>query len=409
MAGSASGRVGSGQGLAIEGTVIDTKHNPIVGAEVSLLEIPGTALTSSTGEYRLSVPSSGHFSLRVRRIGYVARILEVSVSDPLTRLKPLILEDSPVRISDLTTEGRIPRPKFNLRFSAYVSGMLYHDVYRTWDTHGASLSPNGFAIVTYLSSASAPVFYSWYQSMNPRLVSGSVGPVGCPGPEDVPLSTAWIGWTDTVRMILRNGTTWKRRQNSLQRGPCLGGSIQGVDTVLSAGPMLGGWLFAASRPDSGFQLLYQSAIGHIVWETSLPAFLSERSKLEKSFITETSTGATLSEASWPFRWVKMGPGGKGALASSPTSLPELGDSLRYSGWTALAVLDIGGGFVQSLISPQARERLIVVYDLLGKPLYATGAAGAPALLAVDSERRRLIGIRYSSAGKGRGEIIEYEY
>lgn len=65
--------------------------------------------------------------------------------------------------------------------------------------------------------------------------------------------------------------------------------------------------------------------------------------------------------------------------------------------------------MQTLTNPGAGQRRIILYDLLGRPISVSQLADAPGFVASDPYRRKLIGLRYSSAGRGRAEIVEYDY
>jgi hypothetical protein len=118
-------------------------------------------------------------------------------------------------------------------------------------------------------------------------------------------------------------------------------------------------------------------------------------------------GATIASETWPFEWAELNASGGLRVKVRPFATTE--DSISFSHWIALPVLPIENGFVQTLTGPGAAERRIVLYDVLGRVISVSQTAGAPGFIASDPSRRKLIGLRFSSAGKNRAEVVEYVY
>jgi hypothetical protein len=170
--------------------------------------------------------------------------------------------------------------------------------------------------------------------------------------------------------------------------------------------MLGGWLVAGFDSAGTAHLTLYSATGERLWDTTPPPFLNSRQALERAHMAGTTLGATIASASWPFEWAEVDASGGLRIRARPFAAS---DSIQYAKWTALPVLPITNGFVQTLTNPGAGQRRIVLYDLPGRPISVSQLAGAPGFVASDPHRRKLIGLRYSSAGRGRAEIVEYDY
>ncbi len=397
--------------VTIEGLVTDTAGAPVPQAEVTLVEVGASTMTTPDGRFRLMVASKGTYALRVRRVGFIARVIQVVASSPSVALKPIVLRAAPVVLEGLTVEGRVPRPAFALRVGTYINRMSHHDAsYYVWDTHGAALSPNAFAVVNLASEGGSLILLTWFQSLSASWHQFSAGAIGCPNPNDVPLASAWVGWTDTVRMLYPNGRIWKRRANVGLVSPCLlSGSVEGIESPINAGATLDGWLVVGKLADKKYGISLHKADGRAVWTRPLPTIFDDSTILKDVHVSRSRDGAIVASPRWPFPWVRVDTAGIISSSTTPTTLMELQDSAKYSKWQALSVLEIGSGYVQSLISPRGVDRMILLYDAVARTFAATRQSGAPALLASDIERRTVIAIRFSAAGRGRGEIVEYEY
>jgi hypothetical protein len=404
---------GPSQGIpsVVEGSTVDSTGAPIPEVEVTVIALGLSVRTSQQGTFRLSIPSAGTYAVRFRRIGYRAQVIEVVATRPVVALRPIVLRAVPEQLVELAVEGRLPPPTFYLRASFPVSGKIQSGPrYQTWETRGAALSPNALLAIRHLAPGGAFLrLHGWYDSPNKSTSWYMIGVGGCPDKFDLPLAAAWHGLSDTLLLLDRSGAVWGKRVHHLDtQGTCHRKTIIGVGrAIMNGGPMLGGWLVAGFDSAGTAHLTLYSATGEAIWDTKPPPFLDSRQALKGAHIAGTTVGATIASDTWPFDWAELNASGGLRIRARP--FRTLTDSIQYARWTALPVLPITNGFVQTLTNPGAGQRRIVLYDLLGKPISVSQSAGAPGFVASDLSRRKLIGLRYSSAGRGRSEIVEYDY
>lgn len=395
----------------IEGSTVDSGGAPIPDVEVTVVALGLSVRTSPQGTFRLTIPSAGTYAVRFRRIGYRAQVIEVAATRPVVALPPIVLGAVPEQLAELAVEGRLLSPTFYLRASFQISGKFQSGPrYQSWETRGAALSPNALLAIRHLAPGGAFLrLHGWYDSPNKSTSWYMIGVGGCPDAFDLPLAAAWRGLSDTLLLLDRSGAVWGKRVHHLDsHGTCHRKTTVGAGRVLvNGGPMLGGWLVAVLDSAGRARLMLHSATGETIWDTTPPPFLNSRQALERAHVASTTLGATIASDVWPFEWAEVNASGGLRIRARP--FQALTDSIRYARWTALPVLPITNGFVQTLTNPGAGQRRIVVYDLLGRPISVSQSAGAPGFVASDPYRRKLIGLRYSSAGRGRAEIVEYDY
>ena len=398
----------------IEGSTVDSAGAPVPDVEVAVVALGLSVRTNQQGAFRLTIPSAGTYAVRFRRIGYRALVIEVAATRPVVFLPPIVLSVVPEQLAELAVEGKLPLPTFYLRESFHVGSKNQSGPkYQTWETQGAALSPNALLAIRHVAPGGAFLrLHGWYDPPNKGPRSWSmymIGIGGCPELFDLPLAAAWQGWSDTLLLLDHSGEVWARRVAPLERdGGCHRKTTVGAGrTIVNGGPMLGGWLVAGFDSAGTARLTLYSATGQFIWDTTPPPFLNSRQALERAHLAGTPLGATIASAAWPFEWAEVNASGELRIRARP--FPASADSIQYTKWTALSVLPITNGFVQTLINPGAGRRRIVLYDLLGRPISVSQLAGAPGFVASDPYRRKLIGLRYSSAGRGRAEIVEYDY
>ena len=235
------------------------------------------------------------------------------------------------------------------------------------------------------------------------------GSVGCPTQATVPIAATWVG-SEAILMVDETGRTWKRwfGPRGLP-GDCIrSGALTGAPTVLNAAASDGGWL--AAVPDSAGvgRLVRYGADGLVAWAVPGPQFVSDTARIRRAHLTSVAGGVVVADSQWPFTWVLFGAEGTASVVAAPTDLGSLVAARDLETWSALGVVDLGEGYAQTLAGPGARQRVIVLYTLSGRPVSATSIGGAPILLASDTQGRRVLGIRISR-GSGRGELVEYSY
>ncbi|HEY9383686.1 MAG TPA: carboxypeptidase-like regulatory domain-containing protein [Gemmatimonadales bacterium] len=402
------------QGIAfvVQGITTDSTGAPIPDVEVSVLALGVRVHTNQRGAFRLSLTAAGTYVVRLRRIGYRTTEIEVAATRPLVSLRPIVLHAVAEQLPDIAVEAELPTPTFYLRARSQVSARFFPfgPRYERWDPQGAALSGAAFLAVHHLPPGGSYLrLVGWYDSPSGKTSWHMVGLGGCPTADDLPVATAWSGLSDFLLLLDRSGTVWTQRiQDRNELGVCHRElSLGSSRTLLSAGPMFGGWVVATQDSGSSVHLTLYSSVGETLWDTIPPPFLRSRRALQRAHFTGTDLGATIASDSWPFEWTEVNASGGLRFTARPFTSPA--DSIRYAGWTAFPVLPIPNGFVQSLASPGALEGRIVLYNILGKRISVSQLAGAPAFVASDPPRRRLVGFRFSSAGRSRAEIVEYEY
>ena len=400
-----------GTSAVVEGSTVDSSGAPVPDVEVAIIALGLSLRTSRQGTFRLTIPSAGTYAVRFRRIGYRALVIQVAATRPLVSLPPIVLRTVPEQLPELAVEGKLPSPAFYLRASFHVSAKFQSGPkYQTWETRGAALSPNALLAIRHVAPVGAFLgLYGWYDRPTTRTSWYMIGTGGCPHLLDLPLAAAWQGWSDTLLLLNQSGVVWARRIPHLDAfGPCHQKTTLGVGrAIVNGAPMLGGWLVAGFDSAGRARLTLYSTTGQIIWDTTPPPFLDSRQVLERAHMAGTNLGATIASDSWPFEWAEVNSSGGLRIRARP--FVSSTDSVQYARWTALPVLPIVNGFVQTLTNPGAGQRRIVLYDLLGRPVSVSRSAGAPGFVASDLYRRKLIGLRYSSAGRGRAEIVEYDY
>ncbi len=152
----------------VQGSTIDSAGAPVPDVEVSVVALGVSVRTNERGAFRLSVSPAGTYALRLRRIGYQALVIEISVTRPIISLAPIVLRAVPIQLEELAVEGKLPTPTFMLRPGFHVSARFQSGPkYQTWDTHGAALSPNAFLVLRHLAPGGAFArLYGWYDSPN---------------------------------------------------------------------------------------------------------------------------------------------------------------------------------------------------------------------------------------------------
>ena len=403
--------VRQGTPSVVEGSAVDSSGAPVPDVEVAVVALGLGVRTSQQGTFRLIIPSAGTYALRFRRIGYRVLVIQVAATRPVVSLPPIVLRAVPEQLAELAVEGKLPSPTFHLRASFRISGKFQSGPrYQTWETRGAALSPNALLAIRHLAPGGAFLrLHGWYDSPNKSNSWYMIGVGGCPDQFDLPLAAGWRGLSDTLLLLDRSGLVWGKRVHHLDsHGTCHRKATVGTGRILvNGGPMLGGWLVAVLDSAGKAHLTLHSATGETIWDITPPPFLDSRQALERAHVAETTLGATIASHSWPFEWAEVNATGGLRIRARPFATST--DSIQYAQWTALPVLPIISGFVQTLTNPGAGQRRLVVYDVLGRPISVSQLAGAPGFVASDPYRRKLIGLRYSSAGRGRAEIVEYDY
>lgn len=407
LSGQALPQVSTREPVVVEGRVADSSGRPLRDVEVSVPALGTTTRTGGQGTFRVVVPPGSH-SVRFRLIGYFGRIVDITVTGRFTMLPPVVLRTVPEQLPELVVEGRIAKPTVNLHSVIRLSAQFKIGApYAVWDTRGASLSTESL-VALRLRSPGGPLLrlYGWHDPSNGPSSWRMIGTGGCPKIGELPLAAVWTGASRDMLLLNGSGEIWLQRYWS--RGPrCVRAMTIGRgQAILNATAMLDGWLVLAIDSGGAASLTHWSSAGTVRWKRSPPPFLRTRRDLEEAHLASTPLGATVASHRAPFQWIEIDRWGESRSVAS-VALPL--DSLQLHRWTALAVLPIVDGFIQTITSPGAGERRLVVYDVLGTIVSMSGAQGAPGLIASDPTHRRLIGLRYSSAGRGRAEVVAYEY
>src|ERR1043166_7555852 len=63
----------------VTGQVVDQMHQPLGNATVSLVELGRSTTTSADGHFRFAAVPAGHYTVTVRRLGYVTASQQIVV------------------------------------------------------------------------------------------------------------------------------------------------------------------------------------------------------------------------------------------------------------------------------------------------------------------------------------------
>ncbi len=97
----------SGHGTdAIEGKVLDSKSNPLIGAQVWLEGHKIGDMTDETGWYKIEVPMCGQFKVVYQYIGFKPETLTVTVTHGQQVRKNVILRESTIQFKEVKVKGR---------------------------------------------------------------------------------------------------------------------------------------------------------------------------------------------------------------------------------------------------------------------------------------------------------------
>lgn len=92
---------------AIRGTVMDARtERPVVGATVSLLSVPGSAVTQSEGAFRLPVAGSGRFVVETRHVAYATRADTILLEEGRNALVQIRLVGTAIELPPIAVETR---------------------------------------------------------------------------------------------------------------------------------------------------------------------------------------------------------------------------------------------------------------------------------------------------------------
>src|SRR5256885_12711506 len=87
------------QGSTVRGRVADSTGAPIAGAVVQLDPLGLRASTRDNGEYQISVPP-GTYTVRVRRLGYVAPSTSVGVREGETVRRDFVVARAAISLTE---------------------------------------------------------------------------------------------------------------------------------------------------------------------------------------------------------------------------------------------------------------------------------------------------------------------
>ncbi|MBV9879713.1 MAG: TonB-dependent receptor [Gemmatirosa sp.] len=106
LLGPALARTAAAQAGAIRGTVTDSaSQRPVVGAQVTLLGVPGGAVTNDVGVYMLRNVAPGSATVRVQRLGYAEQSRAVTVSAGATASADFVIRPIATVLSTVVSVG----------------------------------------------------------------------------------------------------------------------------------------------------------------------------------------------------------------------------------------------------------------------------------------------------------------
>lgn len=108
-----------GQAVALTGQVRDRNGDPVPNAEIALLRHDSAlvrARADSSGNFRIPRLQRGEFTLRVRRLGYEPRDVDVTI-ERLDRPASIVvtLNESPAELNGVSVNGDADEPDTRLR------------------------------------------------------------------------------------------------------------------------------------------------------------------------------------------------------------------------------------------------------------------------------------------------------
>lgn len=405
---------------SLQGVVVDSSSVPIVAAEVTVLEINRTSTTNTMGRFLFGALAPRAYLIRVRRIGYVPRLFRIDIGPGQEWDGTIVLMGVPVILPEIETTASIPVPRFDLRPSVLIDQRHYYPRRKfdiPYSSSGASMIAgpiNGDALVFFDPTPIGRrlVYQSWQSGPGGDNVGS--GSLQC-SKDALLVAGRLFGEEGAILVLDVRGDLFLtvRRRGSRDMSCDRFGRLALTDSVHAAAATLEEWV---TLTRSGMRRAvvegYQLAGGRL-WELPLAGWATDQD-LAEAHLAARDSSATLALPNWPFHWIELRAGGEVVRESSPfMGAQTLGgpasDSSSFRQWRALSVIPIVDGWVQTLVSRDSKERLLILYDRVGRPRSFTSLQGAPILIAGDPKNRQLLGVRPLRSGRRVGELVAYRY
>ncbi len=404
---------------SLTGVVTDSAGTPIPAAEITLLETGRLASTNAVGRFVFPAVTGGVHLVRVRRIGYGPRLFRLTLKLGEAWDETIVLSNVPALLPDLVTTAPVPQPRFNLRAALYVDQQHYAP--RTkfeipYSTYGA-------VVVTGPTQSDAVVFFDVPEGHLPVGmewgVPGQWDHAGAGAPTcrtSAPVVAGrFFGEEGSLLLLDVDGQLYLTPRRRVGREPSCGalGHLTVAGRVTQAAVSPGGWAVVSDSGVTSMTLAGYDLNGTLRWDLPLRGWGSPED-LSLAHLSGGTGSVTLAAPRWPFRWLEVDTNGTIRRESSPfmgldkaQGVPA--DSLAYQDWRALGVIPLMDGWIQTLVRSDFTDRVLVLYDRVGRARTLTRLEGAPLLLAGDPDHRSLIGIRPARPGRHDGELVAYVY
>jgi hypothetical protein len=400
---------------SITGRVLDDSARALVGAEAVIIALRLRAVTNVDGQFRLEGVPSGTWSILLRAIGFLPNSKIVQVGRGSTELGPLALHRAAVILPELEVTGKLPAPAFGLGFATNLEAMTncaWCGRAANYLPFGASMTEDGlYLAMTQPSGRNAPPWIAFRER-----------PVGLGGWGHA--ATHWIQCNKrsspvatridgvTARILYSTGAIWLE---SLDRwsDEC----FQAIPLVfegapLAAAPLAVGWVVALEDSAGNTTLQGFNDFGKRLWTVPLATVLGSDTRVKNVILAPALRWVTVSLSESPFSWALVESTGSVVRQSSPFIGSALNDLLSQpdiSAWRSYAVLPVRNGFVQTLESPRRQNGLLVLYDILGRPVKVMRRAGVSVLIASAPDLRMLFGYKYNNPLRGSARLFVYRY
>jgi hypothetical protein len=402
------------QVAVLSGRVTDTSGTPIALVEVRVPAIGAAASTDASGSFRLTGIPFGTVHLGLRRIGYRPLALEIHVTLPNQQLDPIALAPFPAFLPEVSVEGRLEPPSFFLRQEVDLGGGRMPLQYRPY---GAAMSKYEIfaAIATRAGSEKfRHVSVKGYQGNFEGTRQASDSMI-CLDRAETPVATSLDDTASVVRILNRDGQVWVNRlQGMFVERDCFESTLLSIpEPIISASAAPNGWAVVSADSLGVVRVRLFNNFGRAVHSTTLGSLFGREVAGSAVTLAPSSRGVILTLARSPFDWVEVDTTGGAVLLSGPSDRGGkrafLGDAGETAGWLSFAVLPIARGYLQTLESRDHTKRVLILYDILGRPSGRPEPAGIPVCIASSIEKRHLLCIKYRNPWGTLSRVGEYVY
>jgi hypothetical protein len=398
----------------VSGVVTDTSGAPISLVDIRISVIGVAASTDASGRFRLAGVPLGTARLAIRRIGYRPLALEIQVTRPTQELDTLRLEPFPAFLPEVSVEGRLEPPSFFLRpefafgigwmpkqYRPYGAAMVKYEVFSVIATRAGSEKFRHVSVKGYTGN-----FEGSRQVKDSMLCLDRIA---------APVATSLDDTAGVVRMLNQDGRVWVNRlQGMYVEGDCFESMpLKLTEPILAASAAPNGWAVLSADSLGVVRIRLFNHFGRAVHATTLGSLFGREVAGPGVALAPGLRGVILTLTRSPFDWVEIDTTGKAVLLSGPFDRagrrPALVDGGETAGWRSFGVLPVDRGYLQTLEKPDHSKRVLVLYDILGRPTRRPEPGTVPVCIASSIERRRLLCIRYRNPWGTLSRVAEYAY